>query len=414
MSDIEVRFIEEAELRQYRDAIVRGFGADPGEMTAEELERYGTVNVTETSIVAVDHGRFVATFGSYDLEVTVPGGHTLDVAGTTHVTVHPTHRRLGLLRRMMEMHVEQAAERNQPAAALWASEETIYGRFGYGPACLGVSISVPERSVTISPPPAGGSLRSIDADDARRIFPEVYRRVLPTQPGLFARSEGWWEQRFFSDPKDRREGATALRYVVAERNGEPVGYVMYRQREPGQVATMTGPARDGSVVIQEIISVDDDARQALWSFALNVDLYRNVEWWNAPVDEPILVDADRFRTLGRTTIDTMWFRVLDVAECLTGRSYERDGTLVIEVIDPSLDRTSTVELVVSDGRAACTATDAAPDVSLDVAELSALYLGGRSAVQLARAGRIAGSEAAVATLDELMRTRRAPHCIEVF
>ena len=58
----------------------------------------------------------------------------LRCAGTTVVGVAPTHRRRGVLRAMMRAHLDDAHERGEPIAALWASEETIYGRFGYGPA----------------------------------------------------------------------------------------------------------------------------------------------------------------------------------------------------------------------------------------------------------------------------------------
>jgi predicted acetyltransferase len=33
---------------------------------------------------------------------------------------------------MMAMHLRQAVERGRPLAGLWASDERIYRRFGYG------------------------------------------------------------------------------------------------------------------------------------------------------------------------------------------------------------------------------------------------------------------------------------------
>ena len=62
-----------------------------------------------------------------------PGGR-LPTAGTSVVAVAPTHRRRGILRAMMTQHLAEVHEKGEPLAALWASESSIYGRFGYGPA----------------------------------------------------------------------------------------------------------------------------------------------------------------------------------------------------------------------------------------------------------------------------------------
>ena len=49
-----------------------------------------------------------------------------------------------------------------------------------------------------------------------------------------------------------------------------------------------------------------------------------------------------------------------------------------------------------------------PDVVLDVSELGAIYMGGRSAFPLAAAERIHGDDAAIAALDAMFRTALPP------
>ena len=46
----------------------------------------------------------------------------------------PTHRRQGLLRRMLEPDLAASKERGEPVGMLIAAEFPIYGRFGYGSA----------------------------------------------------------------------------------------------------------------------------------------------------------------------------------------------------------------------------------------------------------------------------------------
>ena len=44
---------------------------------------------------------------------------------------------------MMRAQLDDVRERGEPIAALWASEETIYGRFGYGLASLRHQVTLP-------------------------------------------------------------------------------------------------------------------------------------------------------------------------------------------------------------------------------------------------------------------------------
>src|SRR6266571_3071854 len=77
---------------------------------------------------------------------------TVRFAGTTVVGVAPTHRRRGVLRAMMRAHLDDAHRRGEQIAALWASEETIYGRFGYGAAALAGEVKIPRERVAFASP----------------------------------------------------------------------------------------------------------------------------------------------------------------------------------------------------------------------------------------------------------------------
>ncbi|MCK5930051.1 MAG: GNAT family N-acetyltransferase, partial [Nocardioides sp.] len=78
--------------------------------------------------------RPVATFSSWDQEINVGGASLLPLRMITDVTVAPTHRRRGLLTKLMSEDLAEAAAEGVPVAALTVSEGSIYGRFGFGPA----------------------------------------------------------------------------------------------------------------------------------------------------------------------------------------------------------------------------------------------------------------------------------------
>jgi predicted acetyltransferase len=70
---------------------------------------------------------------------------------------------------------------------------------------------------------------------------------------------------------------------------------------------------------------------------------------------------------------------------------------------------------VRQGRAEVSATEQAPELRVDITDLGAVFLGGFTFAQLARAGR--GSEVATGAIrraDAIFATDRAPWCPHVF
>ena len=102
-----------------------------GPLDEERIERFSKVLPFERMHAAFEGGEIVGGAGAFPFELSVPGG-VLPCGGVTVVGVYPTHRRRGVLRAMMDAQLRDIHEREEPIAALWASEETIYGRFGYG------------------------------------------------------------------------------------------------------------------------------------------------------------------------------------------------------------------------------------------------------------------------------------------
>jgi len=403
----EIRFITDDEIPAFHRAIPFGFGSDLTEEDDAD-DRFREVFPLETCIGAFDDDRVVATFGSFDFDLTVPGG-TLPMAGTTIVTVQPTHRRQGLLTKMMGMHLEQAIERDQPLAGLWASETAIYGRFGYGQAANAVDLTVPTDRVALPEGPSTDTVRLIDAEEAFDLLPSIYDTVRRRIPGMLSRSTAWWKHRRLRDAEHLREGASTRRIAVARRGDRAVGYVAYRQKEKWE-----GLLPDGTVEVIEVIALDEDARRSLWNYLATIDLFPNVHWWSAPADSPLLVEVDNLRRVTVKPFDTLWLRILDIPRALTSRTYEADGAITMRIVDDFLGRGGTVRLAISDGVGTCSETSDDPDVSLSVADLGALYLGRPSASVMWRAGRIDGNADAIGTLDRLLRTTELPYCSEIF
>src|SRR4051812_20794820 len=127
---LEIRTVTDDELLAFRAAVVTIFGDDP-DSDPDGATRLRALIAPEQRWAAFDGGAIVATAATFDHAIVVPGGGRIPMAGLTMVGVRPTHRRRGLLRELMRLHLDDARRRGFPISGLWASEASIYQRFGY-------------------------------------------------------------------------------------------------------------------------------------------------------------------------------------------------------------------------------------------------------------------------------------------
>jgi predicted acetyltransferase len=402
---------------------VRAFDGDPDDFFRagdlafsehardEDRERWAAVFEADRAIAAYDGDRIVGTAGIFSYDLTIPGG-VLPAAGVTIVGVQPTHRRRGILRRMMRAQLDAIHERGEPLAILWASEGSIYQRFGYGLGTLRMGINLErERGSFRLPHTPAGMIRFIEVDEAKRLFPPIYDAVRPLRPGFFSRSSAFWDAEFFPDPEHWRRGASAAFHVVHEVADDADGYARYRVREEWDNA-----GSKSAVVVVELIATNPAAQLDLWRFLIDIDLMARIEAWNLAVDDPIVLNVAEPRRLRADLGDALWTRIVDVAPALAGRRYAADGRVVFEVADEFCEwNDGTWELAVEGGVPVVQIAGGAADLACDITDIGAAYLGAFGFRQLADAGRVRELQpGAIARADALFATERAPWCPRVF
>ncbi|HJQ49358.1 MAG TPA: GNAT family N-acetyltransferase [Gaiellaceae bacterium] len=383
-------------------AIGQYFNPPPSE---ELLERFVHTLPHERMHAAFEDGQIVGGAGAFPFELSVPGG-SLPCAGITAVGVQPTHRRRGVLRSMMDTQLRDIRERGEAIAALWASEETIYGRFGYGIAAWAGDLHVPhEWDAFAEPLERGGAARFVTPEEALELFPPIYDAVRRERPGMTSRSGAWWQNRqlHMSD----EEGSAPRRFVVLELDGSPAAYAIYRTHFSfGDVAATS------RLVVKEALGATPQATAAIWRFLLDVDWIATVELSLAPPDHPLQLLLANPRRAGYRMSDGLWVRIVDLPAALAGRKYGDGTPLVLEVRDAIC--------AWNDGRwkldnGACGRTDEEADLALDVSALSSAFLGAVSFEQLRAALRVEElREGAVARADALFTWRPLPWCLEIF
>ncbi|QES41661.1 GNAT family N-acetyltransferase [Streptomyces venezuelae] len=407
---MEIRTTTDDDLELFVDTLHAAFGRFP-ETPVDGDGHWWSALEMERGLMAVgEDGRPVGTAAAHSFELTLPGGALVPAPGVTAVGVLPTHRRRGVLSAMMRHQLGELRDRGEILSVLLASEATIYGRFGYGPATFTARLTVPHAAPLAEPRAQkavtddAGSVDVLRRDDCGDILEDVYDRYRRTQPGALSRPHHWWERRAGQPPI-----SPAPRYVAVHRDadGVPDGYASYSLGESGGAQLLT---------VDETIATDDAVFTALVRFALGHDLVSRVVFKHVPPDHPLRRQLADLRA-GEVSEDTdwLWVRLLDVPRALTARGWGADGELVLDITDPFLGEHGRHALTVRDGKGECVPTDRAPDLSLDVRDLGSVYLGGTAPSTLVRAGHIrAHHPRAAALADALFRTERAPHCLHWF
>jgi predicted acetyltransferase len=400
---IEIRPPAEHELRAAMEAAQAAFGE---EVEDDEWNRERQLMPASRALAAYDAGRPVGLAAAYAFDLSIPGGE-LPCAGVTWVGVLPSHRRRGILRDFMRRQLDDVRSWGEPIAALWASEASIYGRFGYGTAAPGIlAKSDPRRFALRDGHASRVTVRLTDADEAFRLFPGVYDRVRAGRAGMLSRSEMWWKELRLADPKEWRRGASQKFFAVAEVEGTAEGYATYRVKGEWEDGFPKGEVR-----VAEAMATSAAVEREVWRFLHAIDLTVKVDVFSLDPASSLFLSVRDPRALGLRLGDALWLRLVDLDAALKARSYKPGESIVLEVTDELCPWNAGRYRVGDDaGR-----TEDTADLALDVADLAAAYLGAFDFHRLVHSGRASerrDGAAEAATL--LFRTDLPPYCPEVF
>jgi predicted acetyltransferase len=384
--------------------VMHYFGASPASQDGTRLLPFIEPS---RAFAARENGAPVGGCASFPLEMTVPGG-TVRTAGLSVVGVMPTHRRRGILRGMMRAQLDDVHRRGEPVAALWASEDTIYGQFGYGMASVSGDIDLPKSATAFARPfEPRGELRLLSEVEAATPLAEAYERVRLSQPGMLARSAEWWRNRRLADPENRRQGGGELNRVLLSHDGRPSGYALYRIHQQFESGSSIG-----HVNVIEALGATPAATREIWRFLLDIDWVARVKANVLPVDHPLFLLLARPREMRFRIHDGLWVRLVDLPAALAARTIGVGEPVVIEVADAFCPWNAGRWRVSEAGTERATA---AADLACDITDLGSVYLGGFSFRRLVRAGRVTEVRAGGAErADALFPSDRAPWCLEIF
>jgi predicted acetyltransferase len=333
-------------------------------------------------------------YTSYDMSVTVPGpldGLTrVPMSGLSWVSVHPDHRRRGVLREMVLHHFAGLREEGAALSGLHAAEVPIYGRFGYGVSSVGLELGFERGAVFTAPSLQDAASRvtthfvGADSDQTARVVQDLHLRCANTTLGAVTRPERMARPQFVDLPLTRR-GREPLKVLLAHVDGQPAGYAVFSRKEKWKDFRARG-----TVEVSELAATDSATLLALARRLVDFDLTVAITIDGRGADDPLLWWAGGPRAVGVKGSDSLWLRLVDVGAALSARGYSGACDVVLDVVDPvcpwnqqpwrlSVDMT---------GVASCVPTSDDADVRLPVQALGAAYLGSRSLTSQADQGLV--------------------------
>ncbi|GGO78679.1 GNAT family N-acetyltransferase [Nonomuraea cavernae] len=365
-----IRPVDEADWPAFAEVLSEGFGWTPH---PQQSARYKAQTEFDRTLAAFDGDVVAGVTAVFSLTMTVPGGQ-LPVGGVTGVSVLPSHRRRGVLSALMRRQLNDIRERGEAVAALYASESSIYGRFGYGRAAGELSFRIQKHgSAFVRNAPVDPSLRLRVARpaEARGDFERLFASIATRRPGRYLRHEHFWTGLLADEEIDRR-GDGMLRSVIAEDDGGVRGYALFRIKASWD----SNGVPDGELRLHELEASDPAAYALLWRSVLDRDLVSRVEAGGRPVDDPITVLLADPRQLRASWADELWVRLVEVDRALTSRSYSAPVDVVIEVEDDVCPWNARRWRLSADATGAeCKPVEDEPDVTLPASSLGSAYLG---------------------------------------
>ena len=304
------------------------------------------------------------------------------------VATAPEYRGQHLTRPLLQAAFERLRSQRVAFALLMPIYAGIYQPYGFAYCFLRRHYKLPLRHLYV-PAPAGEITLTRVPLSARHFTP-VYDAYAAQQGTMVLRGAAAWRNLL---TVHAQEGVQA---VLAERDGESIGYLFYTVAE-------------GTFTAHELVALTADARRALLRFAAGHLSAATTFDYLAEGDDPTWLELPDQHDVGQLA-PFMMARCVDPLLALSRLEPPQSlrGSLTLRLTDPLVTENNlAVTLAFAGGRLELYEAQERPDAALDIGAFAQLYLGALGAPELLRAGTMqARDNAAVALLDHLLPKQR--------
>jgi predicted acetyltransferase len=321
-------------------------------------------------------------------------GKRYTMGGLAGVATWPEYRRQGMVGQLLHHALQYMKDQGQTVSYLHPFQFGFYRKYGWEHCMDYKMYDIPVTMLKMTDTTMGQGKKVVRyGREIKPLLNGIYSTWASRYNGTLERSEDWWENRVF----DRKPGQIAV--LADEGSGQPEGYILYEVKN----RTMT---------IHEMVSLNEGARQGLWSFVSNHDsMVNNIILSSVPTDDTLAYWLANPR-VKQEVVPYFMARIVDVEGFVEQYAFEpseREDTLWIRVTDEhALWNEGSYRLVIGqngEGHAAKMSSPDAAELNCDIQTLTAMLMGQMRPRQLQEAGRLQGEMAAVERLEERISRR---------
>ncbi|MBD2871670.1 GNAT family N-acetyltransferase [Paenibacillus sp. IB182493] len=324
-------------------------------------------------------GRLAAQAMVLDLEIFV-GGKRFAMGGVAGVATWPEYRRQGLVAKLLVHSLQEMKAKGQTISLLAPFAFAFYRKFGW-------EMHTEYKAYTIKSahlPPRNtyeGRMERIYGNYS--LLNGMYEQYASRYNGTLVRTEQWWKYRVSS----RKPGQTAVYYGAS---GEALGYMIYE-------------VKTNRLTVHELVYLNEEAREALWSYIAQHDSMIEEVALTAPADDllPYLLPNPRIK---QETIPYFMARIVDAEAFVRNYAFTEasaEDRFVITIDDEHAPWNAgryMLEIGASGNaqlRRLQQDEEAAEAIRTDIGTLTTMLLGYLRPAQLSQIGRIHGGADAI-------------------
>jgi predicted acetyltransferase len=363
----------------------------------EDREERRKSFIPERSWGAFEGGELLAKLMLLPLHLYVQG-RSVPMGGIAGVATWPEHRRGGIVRELLTVALRQMKDQGQILSCLHPFSIPFYRKFGWEVYTDYKKYTIPIDSFPSKTYTSGSVKRDVRNLE---LLNGIYHAFARRYNGMLVRDEDWWKRMVLGD-----EDHTAVYYTDS---GQPEGYLLYQ-------------VKNGELVIDEFVFLNESARQGLLAYLANHDsMVTQAVFDRVPGDDllPYLLRDPRCK---QETVPYFMARIVHASEFVGGYSFTapasagpirlnlriEDGSAPwnagdwrLEVSPEGKGCLTPVEPAES-GEPSDPARSAHPGLHCDIQTLTAMLLGYKRPREMFACGKLSGPEADADALERLI------------
>lgn len=317
-------------------------------------------------------------------------GRSFEMGGIAGVATWPEYRRKGWVAGLLKHALEEMNRNKQSISFLHPFSFGFYRKYGWETYVEFKRYKVPTAHLPLKKATPGTIRRG---DPGLSILKEVYSAYAERYNGTLVRDDARWENSVLVN-------GTSQKAVYYDEADAAQGYLLYEVKE-------------NKFTIKEIIYLNEEARQGLWTFIANHDSMIQEVTLQAPASDTLAFQLDNPR-IQQEIVPYFMARIVSVEQFISQYPFASQDSpvqIVLQVEDAHAPWNEGVwQLnVAMNGTASIwkTSEPITDDqiIKVDIQSLTAVLMGYRRPTEMARIGRIHGPNTAIKALEQAIPER---------